>query len=121
MMRNKIIEPMNIRLKKALETNNKKQVDLHNDLGFSQALISQWMNGKVERMTTQNISKVAKYLNVSEVWLMGYDAPMSRDVPIEDPNNINNRFQQLSEEQKKRLLEYLEYLEYTKLENDEQE
>lgn len=59
--------------------------------------ISQYVSGKVEP-SQWKLTILAKALNVSEVWLMGYD------VPINDDNDkdkiITNKIESLSEEQK---------------------
>ena len=99
---------MQQRLREALDLRGKRPVDMHNDLQISKALISQWMSGKIENMSSQNLYKVAMYLNVSEAWLLGYDVPMSR---TPSPQTIADRISKLSAEKQTELLHFLEYLE----------
>lgn len=63
------------RLALALSNKNMRPQDLANSSGVSKASISQYLNGS---HTPSNISsgKMAKILDVSPVWLMGFDTPM---------------------------------------------
>lgn len=63
------------RLALALSTANMRPQDLANASGVSKASISQYLSGS---HAPSNISsgKMAKVLNVSPVWLMGFDVPM---------------------------------------------
>lgn len=65
------------RLSEALNTNNMRAQDLANATGINKASISQYVNGS---HSPSNISagKMASVLNVSPLWLMGFDVP--RDV-----------------------------------------
>ena len=65
------------RLKEALSIRKMKQVDLVRLTGLDKGSISHYVSGKYE--PKQNaIYKLAKALNVSEMWLWGYDVPMER-------------------------------------------
>ena len=65
------------RLKEALSIRKMKQVDLVRITGLDKGSISHYVSGKYE--PKQNaIYKLAKALNVSEMWLWGYDVPMER-------------------------------------------
>lgn len=55
----------------------KKQSDLSNDLNIPKSAISQYLSGKFEAKQDR-IYDLAKYLDVNEPWLMGYDVPMER-------------------------------------------
>lgn len=65
------------RLKEALEKKQLKQTDLVNRTGLQKSAISQYISGKVQPKQ-DNIYKIAKALNVSETWLMGYDVPSKK-------------------------------------------
>lgn len=67
------------RLKKALAHNNMKQIELVEASGIGKSAISQYVSGKIVPKQDK-IYILAKVLNVSEGWLMGYDVPMERDV-----------------------------------------
>lgn len=59
------------RLRFSLDLRNKRPVDLANDTGLSQALISQYLNDKFEPKNDK-IAIIAEYLNVSPIFLMGW-------------------------------------------------
>ena len=66
---NRLLTAMNIR--------NMKAVDLAKATGLSKARISQYTNGVYEAKQ-QALYALAKALNVSEAWLMGYDTDMDK-------------------------------------------
>lgn len=65
------------RLQEAMNLREKKQSDLSNDLNIPKSAISQYLSGKFEAKQDR-IYDLAKYLDVNEPWLMGYDVPMER-------------------------------------------
>lgn len=65
------------RLIEAMARANKKQVDLVRETGLNRGTISRYISGEVEPKSNA-IYKLAKSLNVSEAWLIGYDVPMER-------------------------------------------
>lgn len=72
------------RMREAMNKANKKQVDLVNETGINRSAISRYLSGEYE--PKQNaIYKLAKALDVSEMWLWGYECPMER--PIEQKEN----------------------------------
>ena len=73
------------RLQLALDLNNKKAVDLANDLDIPKSAISQYLSGKSKNMDSRRLYKICSYLNVSEAWMMGFDVPMER--PMAQKNN----------------------------------
>lgn len=66
------------RLREALEVREKKAIDLAKDLGIPKSAISQYLSGYRTIKDSKRIYVIAKYLDVSEAWLMGYDVPMER-------------------------------------------
>lgn len=68
------------RLAEALELRNMKQVELAELTGLSVQSINPWKNNRWQPKATP-LHKMAKVLNVSELWLAGYDVPMER--PLE--------------------------------------
>lgn len=67
------------RLQIALDLKEKKPADLSKDLKIPKAAISQYLSGKTKKMDAKRIYSIAKYLNVSDAWLMGFDVPMERN------------------------------------------
>lgn len=67
------------RMKEALELRNMKQADLVEATGIGKSSISTYLSGDYEPKQ-RNIYKIAKALDVSEPWLMGYDVPMERQL-----------------------------------------
>lgn len=80
----KRIETTSNRLKTAMHNARKKQIDLVRETGIDKGSMSHYVNGKYEPKQDV-IFELAKALNVSEMWLWGYDCPMER--PIEQKNN----------------------------------
>ena len=65
------------RIKKALELKGMKQSDLRRITKIPKSSMSQYMSGDYEPKQDR-IYLIAKALNVSEAWLMGFDVPMER-------------------------------------------
>ena len=68
------------RLQEAMDIANMKQADLARATGLSKGGISNYVTGRYEPKS-DIISKLAKALNCSEMWLWGYDVPMERETP----------------------------------------
>lgn len=73
------------RLKEAMVLRNKRQSDIVSDTGIPKSALSQYISGKFEAKQDR-VYLLAKYLNVSEAWLMGCDVPMDRNA-----SHINNK------------------------------
>lgn len=65
------------RLREAMRAAEKKQIELANETGLSHSSISRYLSGQMEPKS-KAINKLAVALNVSEMWLWGYDVPRSR-------------------------------------------
>lgn len=65
------------RLREAMNETGKKQVDLVRETGIERGAISRYLSGAYEPKQAA-INKLAIALNVSEMWLWGYDVPKSR-------------------------------------------
>ena len=72
-----IIVECYIRIKEAMHLRNKTQAELCEITGIPKSAMSQYVSGKFAPKQTR-IYLLAKALNVSEAWLMGYDVPMER-------------------------------------------
>jgi len=66
------------RLKIALNNKNMKQSVLAYHLGVDRSYISNYLSGKYSARP-EIIVKMAKILNVSEAWLIGFDEPMEQE------------------------------------------
>lgn len=77
------------RLQEALYLRDKKAVDLVKDLKIPKSAISQYLSGKSQKMDSERLHLICKYLDVSEPWMMGYDVPKERNI-TEKTNKKNN-------------------------------
>ncbi len=87
------------RMKEALQIRQMKQSELVEKTGIGKSSISTYLSGEYEPKQ-RNIYKIAKALNVSEAWLMGYNVPMKRTEyqSIKQPeSNISPELQELHE------------------------
>ena len=73
-----VIDTFSNRLQKAMNLKNMKQVDLVEKTNIDKSLISNYLKGKY-KAKQDNLYLLAKVLNVSEAWLMGYDVPMEKN------------------------------------------
>ena len=71
------------RIKLALSLRNMTQQDLVNITGIQKGSISQYTTGYVNPKQDR-IYLIAKALNVSESWLMGFDVPMEKQQELND-------------------------------------
>ena len=77
------------RLRKAMTAAGKKQVDLVKETGLDRSAISSYLSGKYEPKQ-KAINKLAVALNVSEMWLWGYDAQPERTKEQKNNDIISN-------------------------------
>lgn len=71
------------RLKEALLIRHMKQSELANATGINKSMISNYLSGRFEPKS-ENLNKLADALQVSEIWLAGYDVDM---VDVPSPRN----------------------------------
>lgn len=64
------------RLYEAMTIRGKKAVDLTRDLQIPKSAVSQYLSGKSQNMDSERLYAIAKYLDVDEPWLLGFDVPM---------------------------------------------
>ena len=67
------------RIREALQIRNMKQVELSEKTGIAKGTINNWLNQRYQPKQKSLLS-LAKALDVSEMWLAGYDVPMERPV-----------------------------------------
>lgn len=65
------------RLRMAMRVKGKKQVDLIRATGINRGAMSSYLSGRYEPKQ-EAVYKLALALDVSEMWLWGYDVPMER-------------------------------------------
>ena len=65
------------RLAEAMQEAGKNQADLVRETGLNKSIVSRCVSGKTEP-GNQTVMKMARALNVSEMWLWGYDVPKAR-------------------------------------------
>ena len=82
------IETCAERIKKALDIKGLKQSDLRRLTKIPKSSMSQYMSGDYEPKQDR-IYLIAKALNVSEAWLMGYDVPMKRQEKKDSPSETD--------------------------------
>ena len=67
------------RIREALQIRNMKQVELSEKTGIAKGTINNWLNQRYQPKQKSLLS-LAKALDVSEMWLAGFDVPMERPV-----------------------------------------
>jgi repressor LexA len=108
------------RLKEAMHQVNKTPADVARETGLNKSTLSRYLSGAVE--PKQNaVAKLASSLNVSEMWLWGYDVPMVKETkksaPIEESGQMSEAKMKLlaladscTEEEAERLLKVMELI-----------
>ena len=85
------------RLKYAMNDNKINLSKLSMITNISKPLISNYLSGNY-KAKQQNLYKLAKALNVSPTWLMGFDVDMDREWFSEDDNTIDEKTYKIYEE-----------------------
>ena len=86
-----LIDTFANRLQKALNRLNMKQVDLVEKTGLDKTLINKYLAG-VMKAKQDKLTILAEALDVNEIWLMGYDVPLYRDISFDnDSNNLSGK------------------------------
>lgn len=76
------IDTFQNRLKKAMSIRNIKQVDLVNKTNLDKTLINKYLSG-ASNPRQRKLTILADALDVNEIWLMGYDVPMERELTFD--------------------------------------
>ncbi len=84
---NELVDTFSNRLNKAILLRNIKPITLSEKTGIDKSKISSYMSGRY-KAKQDGVYLLAQALNVSEVWLMGYDVPME-SIPIKNIEKIN--------------------------------
>ena len=104
-----------LRLQEIMDKKQLKQADLARMTGISRGAISNYVLGRYEPKSDV-ISKFAKSLNCSEMWLWGYDVPMERPIGkstntievTEDEQKLLDLFRLVPENQQQMVLQMIE-------------
>lgn len=101
------------RIRQGMELRGMKAVDLVQATGIGKSAISQYISGKYEPKQVA-IHKIAKALNVSEAWLMGYDVPIQRAEEIKtvvtrEEKELLQLFHKLDSHDKEELFKWIDY------------
>lgn len=75
----KPIDSFQNRLYKAMTIRNMKQVNLVEKTNIDKTLINKYLSGKANAKQDK-LTILADALNVNEIWLMGYEVPMDRNL-----------------------------------------
>ena len=83
---NELVDTFANRLNRAIILRNIKPIELSEKTGIDKSKISSYMSGRY-KAKQDGVYLLAQALNVSEVWLMGYDVPME-SIPIKKIEKI---------------------------------
>ena len=75
------------RLKQAMDYRNIKAVDLCERGNIPKSAMSYYLSGRSEPKSDR-LYIIAKLLDVSEAWLLGYDVPMERSMEQKDVDEL---------------------------------
>ena len=85
------------RLQEAMDAKQMKAVELSEKSGISRPSISCYLSGKYE--PKQNaLYRFGKALDVSEMWLAGYDVPMERSIEQKENDTLADLVDRLRKE-----------------------
>lgn len=75
------------RLQEALRESDMQPADLAKATGINKSSVSRYLSGEYEPKQTA-INKMAIALNVSEMWLWGYDVPKARSIKQKENDDL---------------------------------
>lgn len=85
------------RLRYAMELNDIKAVDLCKKVDIPKVSMSYYMSGRSEPKSDR-VYLLAKALDVSEAWLLGYDVAMERSSDQKDADEIVSLFNRIEKD-----------------------
>jgi transcriptional regulator with XRE-family HTH domain len=91
------------RLKEALNLRRMKQVELSERSGINKPSISCYVSGKYEPKQMA-LYQLGRALDVSEMWLAGYDIPMERPQEQKENDEMADLLERIKNEKEFRLL-----------------
>ena len=85
------------RLQIAMDKRKIKQIDLARVADVNQGALSRYLKGSYEPKST-TIYKLALALDVSDMWLEGYDVPMERSKKQKEIDFKNNLYKKIAQD-----------------------
>ena len=85
------------RLQIAMDKRKIKQIDLSRSAGVNQGALSRYLKGSYEPKSA-TIYKLALALDVSDMWLEGYDVPMERSQKQKEIDFKNNMYKKIAQD-----------------------
>lgn len=85
------------RIQKAMDIRNLKAVDICEITRIPKSSMSMYLSGKVDPKSDR-LYLIAKCLDVSEAWLLGYDVPMERDVEQKENDELADMLDRMKKE-----------------------
>lgn len=85
------------RLKQAMDYRNIKAVDLCERGDIPKSAMSYYMSGRSEPKSDR-LYTIAKLLDVSEAWLLGYDVPMERSMEQKELDELTALTERIKKE-----------------------
>ena len=103
-----ITDTFQTRLKQAMIKTGMRQIEVCRLTGISQSLLNKYLKG-IADAKQGNLKKLSKALNVSPVWLMGYDVPMTLESErhLQLREEIKSLMHHASEHQLEKTLQYM--------------
>lgn len=95
-----IMEPVDTvsqRLRIAVEKSGKTQAEIVRETGINKASLSRYLKGSYAPKSTA-LYKLALALDVSDMWLEGYDVPMERSQKQKEIDFKNNLYKKIAKD-----------------------
>ncbi len=86
------------RIREALALRGMKQVELCERTGIKKSSLNNWL-GQRWQPKQEPIMKMARVLDVSEMWLAGYDVPMERPVAQKKSDELTQLIFEMKEDE----------------------
>ena len=86
------------RIREALSIRGIKQVELAEKTGIAKGTINNWLNNRYQPRQ-KSLMILAKALDVSEMWLAGYDVPMERPVAQKKSDELTQLIFEIKEDE----------------------
>lgn len=90
---------MKNRIREALSIRNMKQVELVEKTGLDKSAINHYVKQRYQPKQ-QALLSMAKALDVNEMWLAGYNAPMERNVADKNSSEVAALFDRILRDKK---------------------
>lgn len=92
-----------------LERSGMMQKDLSNHLNINKSSVNAWCKG-LKAPRPSKIDEICKFLNITQAHLMGTDEEVAKLENQIDESNVLMKFNTLSLEQQKQVINYIEFL-----------